>query len=347
MPALGSNFQFTQSGAGHREVLPGARRRDARRSPARSTLDRRDSAESICTRSPTSRCADTTRCSTPPMPGLGQIELRQPLALDRRITLAVFVDELDYRIRGAYPLLNPYTNRDRRDIRAIGRSTATTEPEYGSTYRSWAAHRPNRLRARRVRYAHELRHRPEFLEARENMNIRSIRYLWRCRSRAGGGCRPGCDRSGSHRRGLRRSSRTGEHAGLRQREPRAGGLQVAARRAVQLRDASGADSDAERQRISMQFQQQYTDKQREIVGPLFQRAQLAIAAGRRTHNLTSSSISGSWSTAAKTSPKTSKRSSELAGDPAAGRFAAALGDRFRRSDGARQRAARSRRPTTR
>jgi outer membrane protein assembly factor BamA len=42
---------------------------------------------------------------------LGQIELRQPLALDRRITLAFFVDELDYRIRGAYPLLDPYTNR--------------------------------------------------------------------------------------------------------------------------------------------------------------------------------------------------------------------------------------------
>jgi outer membrane protein assembly factor BamA len=42
---------------------------------------------------------------------LGQIELRQPLALDRRITLAIFVDELDYQIRGAYPLLNPYTNR--------------------------------------------------------------------------------------------------------------------------------------------------------------------------------------------------------------------------------------------
>ena len=42
---------------------------------------------------------------------LGQVELRQPIALDRRITLAVFVDELDYHIRGAYPLLNPYTNR--------------------------------------------------------------------------------------------------------------------------------------------------------------------------------------------------------------------------------------------
>lgn len=42
---------------------------------------------------------------------LGQIELRQPVALDRRITLAVFVDELDYHIRGAAPLLDPYTNR--------------------------------------------------------------------------------------------------------------------------------------------------------------------------------------------------------------------------------------------
>jgi outer membrane protein assembly factor BamA len=42
---------------------------------------------------------------------LGQVELRQPLALDRRITLALFVDELDYKIRGAYPLLDPYTNR--------------------------------------------------------------------------------------------------------------------------------------------------------------------------------------------------------------------------------------------
>jgi outer membrane protein assembly factor BamA len=42
---------------------------------------------------------------------LGQIELRQPIALDRRLTLAFFVDELDYHIRGAYPLLDPYTNR--------------------------------------------------------------------------------------------------------------------------------------------------------------------------------------------------------------------------------------------
>jgi outer membrane protein len=38
-----------------------------------------------------------------------------------------------------------------------------------------------------------------------------------------------------------------------------------------------ARSDADKQRISLQFQQQYSDKQKEIAGPLFTRAQLAIA----------------------------------------------------------------------
>ena len=42
---------------------------------------------------------------------LGQIELRQPLTSDRKLSVVVFVDELDYRIRGAYPELDPYTNR--------------------------------------------------------------------------------------------------------------------------------------------------------------------------------------------------------------------------------------------
>ncbi|MBV8373433.1 MAG: hypothetical protein JOY69_09250 [Candidatus Eremiobacteraeota bacterium] len=46
-----------------------------------------------------------------------------------------------------------------------------------------------------------------------------------------------------------------------------------------------AGSDADRQRISYQFQQQYSDKQREVVGPLFQRAQLAIAQVSAAHNL--------------------------------------------------------------
>ncbi|HET9029493.1 MAG TPA: POTRA domain-containing protein [Candidatus Aquilonibacter sp.] len=42
---------------------------------------------------------------------LGQIELRQPLTADRKLTLAVFADGLHYRIRGAYPLIDPYTNQ--------------------------------------------------------------------------------------------------------------------------------------------------------------------------------------------------------------------------------------------
>lgn len=46
-----------------------------------------------------------------------------------------------------------------------------------------------------------------------------------------------------------------------------------------------AGSDADRQRITLQFQQQYNDRQREIVGPLYQRVQLAVAAVSSTRNL--------------------------------------------------------------
>jgi outer membrane protein assembly factor BamA len=42
---------------------------------------------------------------------LGQVELRQPLTSDRKLSIVGFVDELDYRIRGANPLLDPYTNQ--------------------------------------------------------------------------------------------------------------------------------------------------------------------------------------------------------------------------------------------
>lgn len=46
-----------------------------------------------------------------------------------------------------------------------------------------------------------------------------------------------------------------------------------------------ARSDADKQRITMQFQTELNDKQREIAGPLFQRAQLAISAVSATRNL--------------------------------------------------------------
>jgi outer membrane protein len=40
----------------------------------------------------------------------------------------------------------------------------------------------------------------------------------------------------------------------------------------------GARSDADKQRITLQYQQEFQDKQNELMGPLFQRAQAAIAA---------------------------------------------------------------------
>jgi outer membrane protein len=46
-----------------------------------------------------------------------------------------------------------------------------------------------------------------------------------------------------------------------------------------------ARSDADRQQVTLQFQQEFNDKQREIAGPLFQRAQLAIAAVSASRNL--------------------------------------------------------------
>jgi outer membrane protein len=39
----------------------------------------------------------------------------------------------------------------------------------------------------------------------------------------------------------------------------------------------GAKTDADKQRISLQFQQELSDRQNELVGPLYQRTQLAIA----------------------------------------------------------------------
>ena len=42
---------------------------------------------------------------------LGQVELRYPLTADRKFGIAVFGDEGGFRVRGAVPLLDPYTNR--------------------------------------------------------------------------------------------------------------------------------------------------------------------------------------------------------------------------------------------
>ena len=110
MPALGSNFQFTQPSLGIAKFFP------VLKSATLGVHLLLDGSTGVIPPNNLYTFSDQQMRGYNQVfyatdAGLGQIELRQPLALDRRITLAVFVDELDYRIRGAYPLLNPYTNR--------------------------------------------------------------------------------------------------------------------------------------------------------------------------------------------------------------------------------------------
>lgn len=110
IPAFGSNFKFTQSSLGVAKFFPVLKT---------ATLGFHlllDGSTGVIPPSSLFTFSDQQMRGYNQVfyatdAALGQIELRQPLALDRRLSLAVFVDELDYRIRGAYPLLNPYTNR--------------------------------------------------------------------------------------------------------------------------------------------------------------------------------------------------------------------------------------------
>jgi outer membrane protein assembly factor BamA len=110
LPAFGSNFSFTQSSLGAAKFFPVLRSATL---GFHAVLDASTGVippSSLFTFSDQQvRGYNQVFYATDAV--LGQIELRQPVALDRRITLAVFVDELNYRIRGAFPLLNPFTNR--------------------------------------------------------------------------------------------------------------------------------------------------------------------------------------------------------------------------------------------
>jgi outer membrane protein assembly factor BamA len=110
VPALGSNFQFTQPSLGIAKFFP------VLKDASLGVHLVLDASTGVIPPSNLYTFSDQVMRGYNQVfyatdAGVGQIELRQPLALDRRITLAIFADELDYRIRGAYPLLNPYTNR--------------------------------------------------------------------------------------------------------------------------------------------------------------------------------------------------------------------------------------------
>ena len=94
---------------------------------------------------------------------LGQVELRQPLALDRRITLALFVDELGLSYPRRLSAARPVHQSHNRAIRRIGRCTGTPASASVLTCRSLGCERCASTSRGSLRNAHQFRHRPEFL----------------------------------------------------------------------------------------------------------------------------------------------------------------------------------------
>jgi len=111
LPALGSSFRYTQS------VLDIAKFFPVRKTGG--TLGLHGQLQGTTGAIPPNslytfsdqqlRGFDTVFYGTDTM--FGQIEFRQPITPDRKLVAAIFVDQLGYRIRGATPLVDPYTNR--------------------------------------------------------------------------------------------------------------------------------------------------------------------------------------------------------------------------------------------
>jgi outer membrane protein assembly factor BamA len=109
-PSLGSNFQFTQSVLDMAKFLP-----MLKDSTLGLHLQLRGSTGAI----PPSalftfsdqnlRGYDSVYYGTDTI--LGQIEFRKPVTPDRKFSVALFADEGGWRVRGAAPLLDPFTNR--------------------------------------------------------------------------------------------------------------------------------------------------------------------------------------------------------------------------------------------
>lgn len=109
-PSIGSNFSFTQSVLDVAKFFPILKD---------STLGLHGQARASTGAIPPSslftfsdqnlRGYDSVYYGTDTL--LGQIELRKPVTPDRKFAVALFADEGAWRIRGAAPLLDPYTNR--------------------------------------------------------------------------------------------------------------------------------------------------------------------------------------------------------------------------------------------
>lgn len=109
-PSIGSNFSFTQTGLDAAKFVPVLKDSTfALHGQIRTSTGAIPPSNLYTFSDQQLRGYDSVFYGTDTM--LGQIELRKPLTPDRKFGIALFVDEGGYRVRGAQPLLDPYTNR--------------------------------------------------------------------------------------------------------------------------------------------------------------------------------------------------------------------------------------------
>jgi outer membrane protein assembly factor BamA len=109
-PSIGSNFAFTQTGVDLAKFFPVLKDSTLALHAQGRTSTGAIPPQNLYTFSDQQlRGYDSVFYGTDT--ALGQIELRKPLTPDRKFGIAFFVDEGGYRVRGAQPLLDPYTNR--------------------------------------------------------------------------------------------------------------------------------------------------------------------------------------------------------------------------------------------
>lgn len=109
-PSIGSNFSFTKTTVDLARFFPvGKNATLGLHGQVSGTTGAIPPSELITFSDQQLRGYDSVFYGTDTM--LGQIELRQPVTPDRKFSIALFADEAGFRVRGALPLLDPYTNR--------------------------------------------------------------------------------------------------------------------------------------------------------------------------------------------------------------------------------------------
>ena len=322
-----------------RTVLPGAQTLDVRRPLQATASPTARSRSTNSTRSPISSCAATPTRSTAPNIALVQAELRYPVTRrpqgfgrvlrrrrcdPHRRRDAAQQRQLDDRPQRVH------LARRRRHRRALRRS-ATRFADPAARFRQGIA-----------RHAHLVRHRPGLLMttnafriARRTAAVAGLAFVLALAPR-----RPWPTGRPTSASWIKPRSRRSRHSP----RPSARSTPTAPTcRSKYVARARGA-SPAEQQRLAREFQQKIADKQRQVLGPLFARAQVAIASVASSKNLSivvdkqivivgGEDITGAGARSADRRRRTG----------AAGQHAAAVDRRLRRSEPRSTRCRRSKR----